>query len=107
METGKDKVKKICDAIRRETLDPSLREAEQIVEEAKKHAQRIVQAAHLEARGIQEKAAQELERQKAIFQTALSQASRQALETLRQWIEEKFFHQELWKKAARLILLLI
>ncbi len=41
-ETGKDKVKKICDILRRETLDPAISEAEQIVHLAKERAEEIV-----------------------------------------------------------------
>ena len=34
LETGKDKIQKICDALRKETLEPAKQEAREIVEKA-------------------------------------------------------------------------
>lgn len=94
-ETGKDKVKKICDILRRETLDPALSEAEQIIRSAKEQAKEIVNAGQREAARQIEEARQEIERQKNVFQSSLNQACKQALEALKQSIEEKLFNQEL------------
>jgi V/A-type H+-transporting ATPase subunit E len=94
-ETGKDKVKKICDILRRETLEPAEGEAEQIVRSAKEQAEQIVAAARQEVEKIHLEARQEIERQKNIFQSSLIQACKQAIEALKQSIEEKLFNQEL------------
>lgn len=94
-ETGKDKVKKICDILRRETLEPAEVEAEQIIRMGKAQAEEIVAAAQQEAEKIQLEARQEIERQKNVFQSSLSQACKQAIESLKQSIEEKLFNQEL------------
>jgi len=95
IETGKDKVKKICDILRRETLEPAEIEAEQIIRAAKEQAEQIVTAAHKEAEKAHLEAREEIERQRNVFQSSLSQACKQAMESLKQNIEEKLFNQEL------------
>jgi V/A-type H+-transporting ATPase subunit E len=100
-ESGKDKVKKICDILRRETLEPAESEAQQIVRSAKQQAEKIVAAAQEEIKKIHLEAGQEIERQKNIFQSSLAQACKQALDALRQSIEEKLFNQELSKLVAQ------
>jgi V/A-type H+-transporting ATPase subunit E len=94
-ESGKDKVKKICDILRRETLEPAENEAKQIIDSAKEQAEQIVSTAHEEAEKIHLEASQEIERQKNVFQSSLSQACKQAVEALKQGIEEKLFNHEL------------
>lgn len=94
-ESGKDKVKKICDILRRETLEPAELEAEQIIRSAKEQAEQIVAAAHKEVEKGHLEARQEIERQRNVFQSSLGQACKQALEALKQGIEEKLFNQEL------------
>ncbi len=99
-ETGKDKVKKICDILRKETLEPARVEADELIQRAHAKADEMI----LEARRVIEKmeidAAQEIERQKNIFQSSLAQACKQALESLKQSIEEKLLNQELSKMIA-------
>jgi V/A-type H+-transporting ATPase subunit E len=94
-EQGQDKVKKICDILRRETLDPAIDEAEQIVHSAKERAAAIVAAAGKEAEQMKENARLEIERQRNVFQSSLNQACKQALQSLRQSIEERLLDKEL------------
>jgi V/A-type H+-transporting ATPase subunit E len=94
-EPGQDKVKKICDILRRETLDPAIDEAEQIVHSAKERAAAIVAAAGKEAEQMKEEARLEIERQRNVFQSSLNQACKQALQSLRQSIEERLLDKEL------------
>jgi V/A-type H+-transporting ATPase subunit E len=94
-ESGKDKVKKICDILRRETLEPAKTEAEEIIRHAKEQAEEIIATAQKESEKIQEEARQEIERQKNVFQSSLNQACKQAIAALKQGIEEKLFNQEL------------
>lgn len=98
-EKGSDKVKKICDILRRETLEPAIGEAEQIIHSAKEQGEKIVAAGKAQADQLLEDAKREIEKQKNIFQSSLSQACKQALEALKQKIEEQLFDQGL----ARLI----
>lgn len=94
-ETGKDKVKKICDILRRETLDPAISEAEQIVRSAQNQAEQIIASGVKEAERLKEEARLDIERQRNVFQSSLNQACKQAISALKQNIEEKLFNQEL------------
>lgn len=100
-ESGKDKVKKICDILRRETLEPAKNEADEIVRIAKQQASEIIAAAQNEAERLNAEARQEIERQKNVFQSSLKQACKQTIESLKQSIEEKLFNQELAKLLTK------
>jgi V/A-type H+/Na+-transporting ATPase subunit E len=100
-ESGQDKVKKICDILRKETLDPAIDEAEQILHSAKERASEIVAEAGKEAEKMKEEARQEIERQRNVFQSSLNQACKQALEVLKQNIEERLFDRELARLLAK------
>jgi V/A-type H+-transporting ATPase subunit E len=95
LDTGKDKVKKICDVLRKETLEPAKREAEETLSRAQAEAAAIIEAAEKEAARIYEETRREIEKQHTIFQASLAQACRQTLELLKQEIEEKLFNREL------------
>lgn len=97
LEAGRDKVRKICEALKKETLEPAKHEAEELVASARRHADEILADAKDEAERIVESARLEIERQRNIFQASLSQACRQTLETLKEKIEEKLFNPELRK----------
>jgi len=100
LETGKDKVKKICDILRKETLEPARDEAEQIISNGTKEAEKIIQAALDKASKIIREAEEEIERQRKMFHSSITQACKKTIETLKQQIEEKLFNQEL----SRLVL---
>jgi V/A-type H+-transporting ATPase subunit E len=95
LETGKDKVRKICEELKRETLDPALQEAERIREQARLEAEALLSAAKIEASRMIDRARQEIERQKAVFQASIAQAVRQTLEFLKEKIEDHLFQDEL------------
>ena len=95
LETGKDKVKKICEVLRKETLEPAKHEADEIVEHARRLAAEMIADAKGEAEKIVESSRKEVERQKTIFQASLSQACRQTIESLKEQIEKKLFSPEL------------
>ncbi len=101
IETGKDKVKKICDILRRETLEPAKNEADEIIRAANEQAEQIIISARREVEKLNEEARQEIQRQNNIFQSSLSQACRQAIAGLKQNIEEKLLNQELAKLVTR------
>lgn len=101
LETGKDKVKKICDVLKRETLEPAKQEAEGIVASAREQADEILADAHKEAKKMIENAHLEIEKQKTIFQASLTQACRQTLEVLKEKIERQLFNPELSKLVAK------
>lgn len=95
LETGKDKIQKICDELRRETLEPAVQEANEIVENARIQASEIVKEAEKNARGLIEKAERQIEEKKKVFQSSLALACRQGIEDLKQKIEKELFHTEL------------
>ncbi len=100
VETGKDKVKKICDALRKETLEPALIEAEEIVAQAREEAARIIKEAERQSERLFDASKEKIGREKEIFQAALNQACKQVVQFLRQTIEEKLFNRELSKQLA-------
>lgn len=95
LETGKDKIQRICDAIRKETLEPAQQEAREIVENAHLQAAEIVKSAKDQASGIIQEAKKEIEEKTRVFQSSLQLACRQGIEKLKQNIEEKLLDQEL------------
>jgi V/A-type H+-transporting ATPase subunit E len=104
LETEDDKIQKICDQLRKETLEPAEKEAQAIIDAAKARAHEIVEEARIKREELQKKAVEEIEHQTAVFHSAIAQASKQALELLRQEIERKLFNPALEKQiesAAR------
>ncbi|MGL4539497.1 MAG: V-type ATP synthase subunit E [Candidatus Rhabdochlamydia sp.] len=95
METGKDKVKKICDVLRKETLEPSQKQAEEILAQASLQAQEIIAQAHLKQKQLFADAKEQIGRERAIFESSLSQTGRQVIESLKQEITENIFNKEL------------
>jgi V/A-type H+/Na+-transporting ATPase subunit E len=95
LETGKDKVKKICDALKRETLEPAQQEAEAIIAAARQEADEILANAHASSKKMIEYAHLEIEKLKSIFQASLAQACRQSIEVVKEKIEHKLFNPEL------------
>jgi V/A-type H+-transporting ATPase subunit E len=95
LESGKDKVRKICEVLKKETLQPAQREAEEIILAANETAQRIISDAKKSAEVILSEGNESLERQKNVFQSSLNQACKQVIESLKQEIESKMLDQEL------------
>lgn len=100
-ETGRDKVKKICDVLRKETLEPAQAQAEQIVASAEKRAEEIVALAEKEALRVKQEAIQEIGKEKNVFHASMGQACKQAIAKLKQDIEEKLLDQQLFALATK------
>lgn len=97
LEKGQDKIQKICDQLKQETIEPAKAEAKKIIEAAKKNAENIIADAEKQAEQIIKQARGQLEQERNVFRSSLHQASKQALESLQQEIEQKFFNDELQK----------
>lgn len=95
LESGKDKVKKICEVLKKETLEPAKREAEEILQGAHAEAERIIAEARQRASNLELDAKKQIERERNIFQSSLNQACKQSLEYLKQQIEDNLFNKEL------------
>lgn len=95
LETGKEKIQKICEAIRTETLEPAKQEADELIENAHLQAAEILRNAEKNAAELIKKAKEQIEEKEKIFQSSLQLASRQGVEVLKQKIEENLFDQTL------------
>ncbi len=95
LETGQDKLKKICEVLKRETLEPAQQEGEQIVADARTKAGEILADAQALAKKMIEEARMDIEKQKEVFQASLAHASRQAVDALKESLEHKLFNPEL------------
>lgn len=94
LEKGQDKIKKICDSLRIETLEPAKVEAQKIIAEAKEKALEIIEQAEEQAERMFAIARAEIEQERNVFQSSLVQAANQSVETLKQRIEKELFNHE-------------
>ncbi len=95
LETGKDKIQRICDVLKNETLEPAKQEAREIVENAHLQAADIVKEAQKKADEFRKIAQDEMQEKGKVFHASLQLACRQGVELLKQKIEEKLFDQQL------------
>ena len=95
LERGQDKIQKICDIIRRETIEPAKQESQTILMEATQKAEEIIQEAENQAEQLIKQARHQIEQERNVFNSSLQQAAKQAVEALRQELEKKFFNEEL------------
>ncbi len=95
LETGKEKIQRICDAIRTETLEPAKQEASELIENAHLQADDILKKAEKKAADLIKSAKAQIGEKEKVFQSSLQLASRQGVEVLKQKIEEKLFDQTL------------
>ncbi|HEU63783.1 MAG: V-type proton ATPase subunit E [Candidatus Anoxychlamydiales bacterium] len=95
LESGEDKIQKICESIRNETLLPAREQAKEIVENAHIQSDLIIKKAHKEKERMISQAKKEIEKERKIFDSALNLATRQALEVLKQKIENELFSKNL------------
>lgn len=89
LESGKNKMQKICDALRKETIEPAKQEAKEIIENAHLQAAGIVNEAKERVQGLLKNAASDIEQKKKAFESTLQIACRQGIEKLKQRIEEE------------------
>jgi V/A-type H+/Na+-transporting ATPase subunit E len=101
LETGKDKLKKICDLLRKETLEPAENEKEEILLAARQEAEEVVADAKNLAKKMIDDAKIEIEKQKESFRAALKAASRQAVEALKEKLEKNLFNPQLSTLVAK------
>lgn len=97
VEKGKEKVKKICEALRKQTLEPAMEEAESIIESAKEKGQQIIREAEVKAEKMHQAAEKEIEKRRIVFEASMQQGARQTIETLKQQIEEELLSKHLPK----------
>lgn len=93
--TGRDKVKKICDLLKKETLDPAKEEALHIIAHAQKEAEQIIVLAEKKAAALVAEAKKEIEKREVAARSTLTQAYHQTIEFLRQALVKRLFNPEL------------
>lgn len=91
LDSGKEKIQKICDALRKETIEPARQEAREVIENAHMQASEIVSEAKEKAEKLIERAEKELEERKKVFHASLNMAAKQGVESLKQKIEKELF----------------
>ncbi|OGN59427.1 MAG: hypothetical protein A3F40_02660 [Chlamydiae bacterium RIFCSPHIGHO2_12_FULL_27_8] len=97
MKTGNEKIKEICDAIKKETLDPAKEKAKEIIENAEIEAENIIRKANEEKDKILKQSNKDLELQKKVFDSSLNMATKQGLELLKNKIEKELFIKNLYE----------
>lgn len=95
VDTGKDKVKKICEVLTRETLAPAKKEADVIIHKAREEAAKIIEDAKQSVDKIHLDTKKKIEEERNVFQSSILLACKKSLSTLKQEIEEEFFNPEL------------
>ncbi|MCB1115196.1 MAG: V-type ATP synthase subunit E [Chlamydiia bacterium] len=97
VDTGKEKVKKICEVLKKETIDPAKKEGEAIVAKAHAEAEKIVENARKEAARIHDDAKRKIEEERNVFQASIHLAAKKGVDQLKQEIEQNLFSPELKK----------
>ena len=95
LEKGKDKIKKIADELRHQTLEPAKIKAQEILDSANKESEEIVQAGKEQAEKLITSARQKNEQDRKVFDAALAHSFEQTIEMLKQQIGTKFFNDQL------------
>ena len=91
METGSEKVKKICEVLRRDTLEPARGEAEEMISAARNEAERILKAAHEKASGIVHDAEDKMRKQEEVFKASLNLSFKQSIAKLKNEVQKNLF----------------
>lgn len=95
LDTGKDRIQKICDKLRVDTLQPAQEEAARIVEEARVRAEEILGQARAEAAAHLEEVRKRIKQEQNVFESSLAQTGKQTIEALRQSIEKDLFNDQM------------
>lgn len=101
VETGKDKVRQICEVLRKETLEPAIAEAKGILEDAQKRGDQIIAEAKSKAAALVADAEKEIANKQSIFTASINQGARQAIEWLKQEIEERLLRHHLAQEIQK------
>jgi len=101
-ETEENKIQKICDLLRKETLEPAKKESEKVVAEAQQQAAALIAKARCEAEVIVKEAREQMHRERNAFDSSLQRAASHSIETLRQMIDNELFNGALYSSLEPL-----
>ena len=88
LEKSQEKMQKICDQIRKDTIEPAKQEAEEMLAAARKRAEELIRTGEHQAQKLLEQAKKQIAQEQAVFRSSLEQAAKQE-------VEEKFFQEEI------------
>lgn len=97
MQTGKEKVDRICQLLKEETLKPAQEEAKNILDSARQKADEIVLQAENKKKQILSDLDQEIEQKQKIFDSSLNLSCRNAYQKVRESLEKNLFSEDLQK----------
>lgn len=97
LDTGQEKIQKICDLLTKETIDPAKQQAYEIVENAHLEAKKIIEKANKEKEKIINEVKRKEEENKKVVEASLNLACKQVIDSLKQEIENKLFDENLQK----------
>ena len=83
VDTGKEKVKKICEVLRKETIDPAKKEGDHIIAKARDEGEKIVTNAKKEAVRLLDDAKKKIEEERNVFQASINLACKKSIDTLK------------------------
>ncbi len=95
LDTGKDKIKIICEILKNETLQPAKEEAQKILEVADQEGRNMIRDAEKKGEALLQEAKKRIAKERELFEHSLKQACNQTIESLKQEIEEHLFNSEL------------
>ncbi len=102
-DTANDKVKKLCEVLKSDTLEPAKQEAAQIIEHAHAEAKRIIEEGKQNAQLQFEEAKKRIDQEKKVFETSVGLAAKQAISSLKQEVENLILNrgiEEIVKKTT-------
>jgi V/A-type H+-transporting ATPase subunit E len=102
-ETGKDKIQKICNILKKETLEPAKQQAQEIIENANLQKEQIIAKANEEAKRIVVDAEKLVQDKQKAFASTMQLACRQTIDELKQKIEEKLLSKNITEFALRVL----
>lgn len=95
LEEGKKRIQYICDSIRYDTLEPAKLEALRLLAESEQQKLALIAEGKKEKERLIQAAREEIEKERAVFNASLIQATQQAVESLKQHVENELFKVEL------------
>ena len=95
LDTGKEKIQKICSILRKETIEPAKQEAKEILENASLEREQIIKQAQIEAQNIIDNGKKENEKFKKIFESSINLACQKVIDDLKEKIENVLFNENL------------
>ena len=95
VDTGKEKVKKICEVLRKETIDPAKKERDEILAKARQAADKLIADAKKDAARLIEEAREKIQEERSVFKSSMNLACKKSLDTLRGEIEKSLFNPAL------------